>query len=533
MQLVLSDIAKHLNNKFFFFNYKMRLNILIGGEAGQGANTIAEIVSDILVNYGYYVFNYKDYQSLIRGGHNFNIISISEKPIASYESKLDIILAMDKKTIDLHKNFLDKKGIVINARKFENFKRNMNLASLGSLIKILGIDKEVFISRIKKKFKNKECVIASQSGFDSQKNLFNFKRIKNKIYLMSGSEGVAEGAVSSGLNRYIAYPMTPATPVMHRLAAMQNNKQNNLMVFQAENEIAVINSALGASFAGANVMVGTSGGGFDLMSEGLSLQGMLEIPLTVYLASRAGPATGVPTYNSQADLNVALRAGHGEFPRVIVAPGDSLDSFQLTNQALYLSSKLNVLSIILSDKNVAESQFSFSESVKRGILKIVKNRKIPSEGFVKVSSYEHDKFGNTIEDAELVVKGYENRLRKYNELKKACSKFNMFKIYGKKNSKNLVMGWGSTKGVILDTIDNLDCKFLQILYLKPMSDKIKKELEKVENIILVEYNSTGQLGRLIREKTGIKILEKNRILKYDTRPFASDELKNEIKRRLR
>jgi 2-oxoglutarate/2-oxoacid ferredoxin oxidoreductase subunit alpha len=510
----------------------MRLNILIGGEAGKGINTISEIFSEIMIEYGYYVFNYKDYPSLIRGGHNFNIINISDKPISSYESKIDIILAIDDKTINIHKAYFNKKIIIINSKNFEKFGINLNLALLGRLLGILGVDKLSFLKKIKEKFNNKNCIIASEEGFNSSENKFNLKKINNNLSLMSGSKGVAEGAFASGVNCYIAYPMTPATPVMNELASMQNDK-NDLMVFQFENEIAVINSALGASFSGLNVMVGTSGGGFDLMSEGLSLQGMSEIPLTVYLASRSGPATGVPTYNSQADLNIALRAGHGEFPRLVVAPGDSIESFELTSQALYLSSKLNLLSIILSDKHVAESQFSFSNSINKKGLKIIQNRKIPSKNLVKVSSYEHDKFGNTVEDVNSTLKGYNRRLKKYSELKNYCKRFDMFKIYGNKKSKNIILGWGSTKGVILDSIKNLDCKFLQVLYLKPISDNLKKELEKANNIILIEYNSTGQLGRIIREKTGIKIPEKNRILKYDSRPFASDELIKEIKKRLK
>lgn len=505
----------------------MRLNILIGGEAGQGINKISVIVSQILVKQGYFTFNYRDYQSLIRGGHNFNVLSISDKLIGSHESQLDGIIALDKKTLDLHKNELKKTSFIITSKEFEDLGINLNVALAGALVKILGIDKKVLLDEIRKEL-GKEAIDAAEKGYKNQKKKFNLKKLLNKIKIMSGSQAIAEGAINSGIDCYIAYPMTPATGVMHELAAKQGN--DSLLVFQPENEIAVINSALGASFAGSKTMIGTSGGGFDLMSEALSFQGQSEIPLVIYLASRPGPGTGVPTYTSQADLNIALRAGHGEFPRVVIAPGDTIEAVEKTNEAFYLAEKFNTLSIILSDKHLAESQFSFTSSPNKP-LPIKINRKLPGQAIVKASGYEHDKFANTTEEAKLTSKNAEQRLAKYKKLKKECAKFEMIKIHGKKNSKNLVIAWGSTKGAILDAIINIDCKFLQVLYLKPLSDQIKKEMQKAKKIILIEGNLTGQLGRLIREKTGIKI--ENRILKYDARAFRSDELKKQIQEMLK
>ncbi len=509
----------------------MRWNILIGGEAGQGINAIAEIATEIFTSLGYYIFNYRDYQSLIRGGHNFNIISVSEKPIASFQDKIDCIVSIDENTFNIHKNSLEKNGILIKGSQFPDAGRNINLALAGALMKTFGIEKNIFLKKIKEKFPGKESFEAGEKGYNSAEKKYFLKKLNNKINLMTGSKAVALGAFNSGLTRYFAYPMTPATGVMEELASMQN-KKNNLKVFQTESEIAVVNNALGASFAGANVMAGTSGGGYDLMTEALSFQGMTEIPLTIYLASRGGPSTGLPTYNSQSDLDIALRGGHGEFPRIVVAPGDAHESITLTNQALFLAGKFNALSIILSDKHVAESQFSFSEKIP-SLQKIPLNRKIPSKDLVKCSSYEHNLIGDTSEDSASAILGNERRLKKYNEIKNFCNKYEMIKIHGNKKSKNLVIGWGSTKGAIIDAIadGNLNCKFLQVLYLKPMSNKIKSEIQNAKNVYLIEYNSTGQLGRLLREKTGYKIPEKNRILKYDGRPFSSDELIKELKNR--
>lgn len=503
----------------------MRLNILIGGKAGQGINKLSEIVSTALISRGYYVFNYRDYPSLIRGGHNFNVISVSDEIIGSHESKLDSIVALDEKTIALHKNKLQTHGFIISFKGFENFGKDLNIALAGALIKILGIEKDTLISQIKKEFGREEKTAAAVNGFESQKKKFDLKPTKNKIAIMTGSQGIAQGAINSGINLYLSYPMTPATEVMNQLAAKQ--RENNLIAFQPENEIAAVNAALGASFTGAKVMVGTSGGGFDLMTEGLSLQGQSEIPLVVYLASRPGPGTGIPTYSSQADLNVALRGGHGEFPRIVIAPGDPLECAEKTNEAFYLAQKFNALSIVLSDKHLAESEFSVDKTPNK-VLKTDVKRALPGKNIVKANSYEHDSLGNTAEDSETAAKNAKRRIEKYRQIKKECRKFEMIKIHGNKNSKNLIVSWGSTKKVILDAIKGLDYKFLQVLYLMPLSDEIKSELKKANKAILIEQNLTGQLGRAIREKTGIKI--ENRILKTDGRPFTSDELKKEIER---
>ena len=509
----------------------MRLNILVGGKAGQGINAVSKIISHVLVKAGYFSFNCRDYGSLIRGGHNFNVISISDKKVGSIEKELDGIVALDDKTTDLHKKELKENGFVIKAGDFPVLGINLNMAMAGALCKILCLDKKFLIEEIEEHFPVKEAVKAGEIGYDKVEKRFNCSKISNKIEILSGNEGISKGFVNSKGDLYFSYPMTPATDVLHILGLSQDGKHR---VFQPENEIAVVNMALGASYTGKKVMVGTSGGGFDLMTEALSFQGMSEIPLVVYLASRPGPGTGVPTYTSQADLDVALRAGHGEFPRIVIAPGDPIECAEKTNEAFYLAEKFNTLSIILSDKHLAESEFS-SDRKENKILKININRELPGQKIVRANGYEHDEKGHTIEDAEIVKKMAEKRLEKYEKIKKEVKRFEMVKIYGNKNAENLVVSWGSNKTVILDALDSIDksietgkgnWKFLQVLYLKPLSDEIKNEIEKAKKVVIVENNLTGQLGRLIREKTGIKI--ESRILKYDSRPFYCDELKNEL-----
>ena len=501
----------------------MRLNILIGGKAGQGINFVSKIVSQTLANNGYYTFNYRDYPSIIRGGHNFNILSVSDTPIESNESAIDIMVALDKRTIDIHKTELKKSGVLISYEKFPDLGINLNLALSGSLMKVLGLDKNILLDQIKKKTEDAKSIEAVERGFASQETKFSLPKLKNKVKILSGSDGIAQGAINSNIDVYFGYPMTPTTNALHALAEKQFD--NKYIVFQPENEIAVVNAALGASFTGARTMVGTSGGGFDLMTEGLSLQGISELPLVVYLGQRAGPGTGLPTYNMQGDLGIALRGGHGEFPRVVIAPGNPIEVIEKLNEAFYLSRKFNCLSILLSDKHIAESEFSSDGDYKKP-LKVEVKRPLPGEAIVRASSYEHNDNGDTIEDVELTLRNANRRLQRYEAIKKECQKFEMFKIHGKKNSKNLIVSWGSPTGVIKDVIKGLDFKFLQVMYMKPMSDKIKKEIQRAKKVILIEYNLTGQLGRLIREKTGLKI--SNRILKYDGRPFTTNELIKEL-----
>lgn len=543
----------------------MKINILFGGKAGQGANELASIIGEILASEGFFVFNYRDYPSLIRGGHNFNILSISEQEISSHDNDLDIIISLDEKTIGLHSKDLKKKSLVVgNGNLIDADKiitennidiKARNIVLAGSLFKILDIKLELLIEKLKEKFKGKKIlqddIKAAELGFNStNKKLEILPRAeKKKRFFMDGSEGIVSGAINSGIDVYLAYPMTPATAVLNELAAKQI--ENNFIVFQPENEIAVINAALGASFTGARVMVGTSGGGFDLMTEAMSMQGISEIPLVVYLAQRPGPGTGVPTYTMQADLNTALYGGHGEFSRVVIAPGDPLECMEATNQAFYLSQKYRALSIIISDKHTAESQYTFSEDPRTikvpniiekssGFFRNYKitqdgnsPRSVPGQSIVKSSSYEHDEYGSTIEDAETAQKMFDKRLRKTQAIKKEAERFEMFKIHNKKESKNLIIGWGSTKGAIMESLVGIDAKFLQILYLNPFPQEILNEIKKAEKVILVENNATALLGELIAHKTGFMIEEKNKILRYDSRPFTPNELRKEIIKRIK
>jgi len=553
----------------------MEKKILIGGPAGQGINVTSHFLAKVFTDYGYYVFNYRDYESLISGGHNFNVLAVSDVPVFSHSDSYDIILAIDQRTIDLHEKNLKKGGFILGSNELKTkakshkldvkkvlqgldlkkfFKESRvpktleNDIYLGWILNYFGIEKKFLSEEIKKVFSKNTEVIKQiiEKGYQEGEPKEKLKKAKNPKFLISGSEAIGLGAILSGLDFYIAYPMTPATPVMIFLTKKQ--LECDLPVLQLENEIAVVNAALGANFTGAKAMIGTSGGGFALMAEALSLQGMSEVPLVVYLSQRPGPGTGVPTQTLQGDLRFALNAGHGEFPRVVVAPGDPEEALFRTQELFYLSYKYNVLSILLSDKHLSESEFSFDDLQKSDVSNgrfIIKNpkanylpykftksgvspRAVPGQNvIVKFSSYEHREDGVTTENSAEIKKMAEKRLRKNIELKKEIKKLKPISVYGK--GRNLIVGWGSTKGAILDAMKELkNFKFLQISYLKPFPhEEVLKELKKAGRVILVENNATGQLGDLIRENTGFEI--KERILKYDGHPFVREEIINKLK----
>lgn len=498
----------------------MKCNIVCGGPAGQGPNFLARIISQGLVKKGNFVFCSREYESRIRGGHNYNIITFSDKPINSNISEINILVALDDLSFEFHKPKLNKNSIVLKDEQD-------SLTFAGKIFKLLNIDFSILDTELKKHGNYKSNFNGAKKGYANETRRLSLEKptLKNKIYFMSGSEAVALGACKSGMDFYYSYPMTPATAVLFELA--QKESMFNYKTVELESEIAVINVAVGSAIVGAKSMAGTAGGGFDLMAETLSMIGMAEIPLVIYLAQRTGPGTGAATLTSQADLNAARHSGHGEFPRIVVAPGDPKEAIEKTSELFYLTQKYRVAGILLSDKHMAESFYCFSEKPK-----IISSKKSINPG-ERFSSYMTDNQEISTQNPELIKKISEENVSKSKLLAKETEKFETFKTYGKKDSKNLVIGWGSTKGAILDSIQGLDVKFLQVLYIEPLNQKIKSELSKAKNIIIIETNSTSQLSEILAEKTGTTIEEKNKILKYDGYPFRSDVLVSEIKKRLK
>ena len=546
-------------------------SILIGGAAGKGSRKAGLIIAKLFSNLGYRIFIYDDYRSLIRGGHSFSQIRASDKKVLSHRKKIDFLLALDEATIKEHQSDLDKEGIIIynSDETFIKCKRAVgvgmqtivekvngtslmqNTAIVAGFAKIIGIDWDILEKLLKKEFrKSKELNLKiAKIAFNDTENLFKIKKLKQKsLPVLTGNQAISLGAVKAGLDFYFAYPMTPATGVLHFLA--EHKEDFNIAIAQLENEIGVVNAAIGAAYTGARSMIGTSGGGFALMTEGFSLAVQNETPLVIIESQRMGPASGVPTYTAQGDLLFCLNAGHGDIVKFLVAPGDANESCFWAGKILNLSWKYQTPSILLIDKEISESTFSFDKKVldkikcekplfwdKKGKYLRYKDTKngisplaFPGEKNVisKANSYEHDEFGITVEDSESIEKMQNKRLRKFIAMREEVDRLESVKIYGRKTAKEAIIAWGSTKGPAKEAAEKLGIKMIQLVVIQPFPEKQMREaLRGVKKLILVETTALGQMEKVLNSY-GIKVDKK--VLKYDARPFFPGEIEKKIKR---
>lgn len=567
----------------------------IGGEAGWGLAATADLLARVFTKLGYHIFSSKEYSSLIKGGHNYHDVRISDQPIGSNLDQIDFLIAFNQETLEKHQPCLKTGGVIFHDQKVQ-FPRNgkfcyvpvpidqieselkdkglANTVILGTLARTFGIEFSALSETIKEFFKEKDSQIprnqaAARKGYEAvSPGKITFKSLKSKqpLTLLSGNEAVVHGALSAGLGFHAQYPMTPVSGILHFLAheaAKSSGKdQNKLTVVQPEDEIAGINMALGASFAGARSMVATSGGGFALMVEALSLAGMTELPLVVIEGQRPGPSTGVPTKTEQGDLKFVISAGTGDFPKVVIAPGDIEECYTETKRAFYLAEKYQLPVIILIDKHLAESfktinlddekkKLKIDFSRRFGIIENVKNPEIKEGMFARYNANkyqrtlpgtirgmytaagdEHDETGCITEDQELRKAMMQRRMQKISLIEEELPKQD---IFGFKDADILVVSWGSNKEAILEAVDRLKAekkqlKFLSLRYLLPFKDdEVRDELKNAKKLVLVENNYSAQLGSLIREKTGIEI--KDKILRFDGKTFTADEIYSELKKR--
>ena len=545
-------------------------SILVGGEAGQGSRKAGLVIAKLFNQLGYRIFIYDDYQSLIRGGHNFSKIRVSENEVLSHREKIDFLLALDQNTLDLHKKNLDEKGTIIYNKgrveseqgigvPIEKITKELggipimaNTALISAFAKIIGADWDILEKVLRKEISkgiDLNLKIAEKAYKDTE-NLIKIEKINQEpLPLLTGNEAIALGAVKAGLDLYIAYPMTPASSILHYLA--EHQKDFNIAVCQFENEITVAIAAIGGAYAGARSMVGTSGGGFALMTEALSLAAQSETPILIVESQRTGPATGVPTYTAQADLLFALYAGHGDFLRFVIAPGDAEESFLWTGKALNLCWKYQTPSILLVDKEISESTFNFNKDIlekvecepysvwdKKGEYKRYRNTEdgisplaFPGQENVvsKATSYEHDEFGITVEEDEHTIKAMQDkRLRKFQKMREEVDRLEAVKVYGNKDSDKAIIIWGSTKGPAKEAAEKLNIKVIQPIIIQPFPEKqMKQAIKGVKKLVSIETNVFGQMEKVLNCH-GIKV--DNRILKYDSRPFLPEEIEEELKK---
>lgn len=563
---------------------KKDISIVLCGPAGQGIKTAEEIMVSVFRKAGFNVFATKEYMSRIRGGSNSTSLRVSSKQIRAFVNRMDILIPLDSQALEHVKSRITQDTIVIGEKDILNIKNESqqyqfhdvaltklakeaggkiysNMVVVGIITGLLNIEKSLVHTYVEQKFsKKKEDIIrknikAIDKGFDVSSGLASdlivdikskkTEQIKDEI-IINGGEAVSMGAVAGGCNFIASYPMTPATSVLTFLA--QHGGKFNIIAEQAEDEISAVNMVLGAWYAGARGMVTTSGGGFALIVEGLSLSAMLETPLVIHLAQRPGPATGLPTRTEQGDLLFALHAGHGEFPRIIFTPGTPEDAFYLTRKSFNLADKYQIPVFVLTDQYFIDSYYNIPKFDLSGIkneqyiVKTSKNyqrykltdsgispRGIPGygSGLVAVDSDEHDYEGHITEDLDIRSQMVDKRLKKMKELRKEAF---LPERIGSDNSSTLVICWGSTFNIIREALENINSKNTALLYFKqvfPLPDQTADILEKANKLIIVENNATAQFAQLLKYQFGIDIPTK--ILKYNGSTFSMEELVSKLR----
>jgi len=568
----------------------------IGGEAGYGIMTAGFIFAKVCSRAGLHVFDHAEYPSLIRGGHNTYQVRAEVEEVFSHVKHVDLLVALNKETIGRHKEELAPGGgIIYDGGKTplseeglgrEDVKLNsipllrlaeesggrrimLNSVALGASVAFIDFDFEMLSSVIRDVYRGKAKetiefnIKAARLGYNYVKSKGmeeDFGRRLPKVggkkrMLLTGNEATGLGAIKAGCKFYVAYPMTPAFSILHLMAAQERNF--SLVVKHPEDEIASINMAIGAGFAGVRAMTATSGGGFSLMTEALGLAAMTETPVVIVVCQRPGPSTGLATHTEQGDLKFVLHASHGDFPRFVIAPGDVEDCFYKTIEAFNLAERYQCPVILILDKFLSEShktaeKFDVSGvKTDRGLLfsdeeleRIeefkryeftetgISPRAIPSQrgGIFTATGNEHDETGYLSEDKTVRTKMMDKRFRKFEQAEREIPEP---KLFGPKEVEVTIIAWGSTKGPIREAMklldrDGIKANFLQIVYISPFPKNTVSEIfETSKRIVIVENNKTAQLASLIKEKTGKEI--EHKILKYDGRQFFPTDIYQRVK----
>ena len=580
---------------------KQTFTIGIGGAAGQGVATPGDIFAKIFSRRGLHLNAYNAYQSIIRGGHTFLTIRTGPETVSNMGDRLDLLIPLNQDAMDRHLRLLRsgaaciynadtiKPGIAaeetalcpLPVSTLADITRNkvaQNTLAVGAGLNMMGIGFQALEQVLAEQFKKKgaamvaENVDIARAGYDYA--AANFKPFawplpmtKNRYAVLSGNIAMAMGGAAAGVKFYCAYPMSPSTGVLHWMAA--HARKANIMVRQVEDEIGVVNMAIGAAHAGVRSMCATSGGGFALMSEGLGLSAMMETPVVVIDCQRAGPSTGVPTKTEQGDLWQMLGAAFGDYPRAIAAPLDIGDCFKVIPEIFNLADRYQCPGIVLCDLLLSEGRLSvdpkdldFAPVVDRGELiteapsttgtngdGVYKRYKITDSGISPravpgvpgythtAASDEHDEDGVLISDEFTNPTKrramMEKRMRKVAGIEAAVP---LPELWGPHDAEVTLIGWGSTKGVIEEACEILNeqgisANQLQIRWLVPLhGDAILDILKGARHTIIVENNYSGQFARYLRSETSF--VPNGYIRKYDGEPFMPHHIVEAVKEQM-
>jgi 2-oxoglutarate ferredoxin oxidoreductase subunit alpha len=537
----------------------MEFNVLIGGEAGQGAFSVELELTEILTRLNFCFFATKNYMSRVRGGHNFHMIRIADHPVHALKGgKWDMVIALDDEAVARHKPNLRDEGIYISpetAREIEKEARDTfrniraaNSILVGIVLSIIGATADrLEEAGISDNLEYLKAGIEKGLRWKPAGRAPLAPKAANPCKL-DGNQAIAIGALLGGCQFMAGYPMTPATSIMHYFAEAAQGLPVHFE--QAEDEIAAINMALGASYAGVRAMTATSGGGFALMQEGVSLAGMTETPIVIVVSQRPGPATGLPTRTEQGDLDFVVHAGHGEFARIVFAPGSIDEAIDLTAKSFDLADQYQIPVFLLTDQYLADSVQLletalsasirqrdyplFDESYRRYAL--TENGISPltypglSEALVKVDSDEHDEEGKITEDLALRSKMVQKRLGKMAILKKHAA---LPTFYGDADADTVLVCWGSNKLIVKEAAEKLAGERIHTAVLHfgqvyPLTPAMIAPYHLGNRaLICIENNAQGQFSRLLLRELGLHV--SHQILKYNGESFTVEELYQHIK----
>jgi 2-oxoglutarate/2-oxoacid ferredoxin oxidoreductase subunit alpha len=545
------------------------VSVLIGGRAGDGISSAGQILARLLASEGYYVHMHFDYPSLIKGGHNFAIVRGAGKDIGAVKDTVDFILALNQETVDVHRARLKPGGVIIHdagtvkqggdigvavqeilaAEKAPAVMGNS--AILGAFIRAARIDWDRAAAVLKKSMPKgtDQNLRVARRAYDAAKELRPVPAAgKNVLPVVTGNEAIGIGLVEADLEIYLSYPMSPTSNILHFLAGYAGDLK--IRVIQPESEIAVILIALGCAYAGSRAAVGTSGGGFCLMTEALSLAGIAELPIVIILGQRAGPSTGLATYTAQSDLHFALHAGQGEFPRLIVAPGDAAEARFWSRTAMDLAWKYQIPAILLPDRTICEGLYSIhpGQDPRPGAGPVMADPgtrpyfryahadsgispllfpPVPGER-IRVNSHVHDTAGITTEDPRITREMADKRMKKMDGLSREIGDLSPVSIEGIRDAPVAILCWGSCKGVCEELGQKKGFRVVRPVVLWPFPhEAFARAMEGVKQFYTVETNESGQLLALVNR---FGYTAAGKILKYDGRPFMLDELEAEIEK---
>lgn len=537
---------------------------LVGGKAGMGVRSAGSTAASIFNDMGRAVFQMDDYPSLIRGGHNYSVVSTAPDEVTSHYREAQLAVALDQRSYDIHASHVAHDGVMVHdadvdgdgvplpimdeAGAYDRPDLISGVASIAVLCTAIDMSMEqleavvrrAYPSHVEDNLSYARAIYKAASEHIGGRFTLHEGDHRDAAVL-TGNEAIALGAVSAGLTNYFAYPMTPATSILHFLAAHDHDL--GIAVMQPENEIAAANMAIGAAFAGSRVMVATSGGGFALMEEAFSMAGMVEAPVLFVLSMRPGPSTGVPTYTGQGDLAMAFNQGHGEFPRIVVSPGSIQEAFRLAGELLSLVWRFQTPGVLLTEKHCSESAMNVTldpasvpwaepelhdgDDFKRyrltddGVSPLMFP---PAAQTVKWNSYECDENGVTTEDPDIIEVMHDKRRRKQQTLLEQLQGMHTVNVYG--DAGPVIVTYGSTTMSVLEALraGDFDARVVQPVYLRPSP---AWELEGYEDVVVVEQSADGSFEQLLREKTDVAPLAS--IRKYDGRPFEPDALAGELR----